>query len=304
MIYRIEYLLDNASSLSKIGYNLEMFIKYLEENLNDNSDIKIPGIKEDNDACSIMTIHKSKGLEFNICYYSGLYSKFNISDLKELFYYDNKYGFITPYFKDGINQTIYKHLLREKYVKEEIEEKLRLFYVALTRSKEKMIIVSDFNDDDSYDRENGIVSLSDRLKYRSLLDIILSVKDNLNPFVKNIDIDKIIDCNYISNKKINYSKLIKSSDIIINKNEINIMNKEVESTSYSKKVHNLLSSDDVEKLEFGKRIHYYLEVLDFKKPSFDNIEPFYHMKINNFLKQDILSDLNKSKIYKEYEFYL
>ena len=77
-----------------------------------------------------MNIHKSKGLEFPLCYFTGYYKSFNISDLKDLFMYDNKYGIITPVNTDGIKSTIIKTLAKELYMHEEISEKIRLFYVA------------------------------------------------------------------------------------------------------------------------------------------------------------------------------
>lgn len=84
-----------------------------------------------------MTIHKSKGLEYPICYYTGISSSFNIRDTMERFIFDNEYGVICPYFNEGINKTIYNYLFREKYIREDISERIRLFYVALTRCREK-----------------------------------------------------------------------------------------------------------------------------------------------------------------------
>ena len=55
--------------------------------------------------------------------------------------FDNKYGIITPYYKEGIGKTFVKELVKDMYLKEEVSEKIRLFYVALTRAKEKFIIV-------------------------------------------------------------------------------------------------------------------------------------------------------------------
>ena len=97
----------------------------------------------------IMSIHKSKGLEFPVCYYSMIYKKFNISDLKEKILYDNQYGIILPYYNEGIGETIYKTMLKQRYIKEEISEQIRLLYVALTRAREKMIIVSPYFNNDS-----------------------------------------------------------------------------------------------------------------------------------------------------------
>jgi ATP-dependent helicase/nuclease subunit A len=303
MTFRIDYLIENAKSLSSIGYNLSTFIDYLEENLNDKSDVKIGVNKTDSDTVSIMTIHKSKGLEFNICYYSGLYAEFNISDLKELLYYDTTYGIITPYFNEGICKTIYKTLLREKYLKEEIEEKLRLFYVALTRCKEKMIMVADITDEISINTgTDELVPLSVRLDYRSFKDIVMSIKEKLNPYIKNIDIFNIVNIEYRTNIVTDYKKLIPISNVEIIKKHIDIESKEIKETSYSRKINELIDEETNEALKVGKNIHYYLEMLDFNNPDLSNINSFYQKKIASFLNQDILKDLDKSKIYKEYEF--
>jgi ATP-dependent helicase/nuclease subunit A len=303
MTFRIDYLIENAKSLSSIGYNLSTFIDYLEENLNDKSDVKIGVNKTDSDTVSIMTIHKSKGLEFNICYYSSLYAEFNISDLKELFYYDTTYGIITPYFNEGICKTIYKTLLREKYLKEEIEEKLRLFYVALTRCKEKMIMVADITDEISINTgTDELVPLSVRLDYRSFKDIVMSIKEKLNPYIKNIDIFNIVNIEYRTNIVTDYKKLIPISNVEIIKKHIDIESKEIKETSYSRKINELIDEETNEALKVGKNIHYYLEMLDFNNPDLSNINSFYQKKIASFLNQDILKDLDKSKIYKEYEF--
>jgi ATP-dependent helicase/nuclease subunit A len=249
-----------------------------------------------------MTIHKSKGLEFNICYYSGLYAEFNISDLKELFYYDTTYGIITPYFNEGICKTIYKNLLKEKYLKEEIEEKLRLFYVALTRCKEKMIMIADLNDEMTDICTDESVPMSVKLEYRSFKDIIMSVKNKLKNYIKDIDISNIVDSEYRISKNNDYKKLIPISNIEISKNYIDIDTKEIKETSYSRKINELIDEDVNEVLKIGRNVHYYLEMLDFNNPDLSNINSFYQNKIKSFINQDILKDVSKSKIYKEYEF--
>lgn len=305
MTAKIEYLLNNAKTLSSMGYNLDDFIAYLDDNFNDKSDIKMALTKENGDACHIMTIHKSKGLEYNICYYAGVHAMFNISDLKELFYYDTYYGIIAPYFYEGINNTIYKNLLREKYIKEEIEEKIRLFYVALTRCREKMIVIADMDAKElSCDKDDeGLVELSSRLSYRSFRDIMLSVKDSLVPFIKNIEVDEhTVNLKYNMLNNSNYKNRIPSSSTIITNDSININSKPLKETSYSKKTNELLDKETLEVIKTGKYIHYCLETIDFKNSTFAGIDSFYKHKIISFLKQDILNDIEKSKIYKEYEF--
>ncbi len=94
-------------------------------------------IESSNNTVKIMTIHASKGLEFNVCYYGGLYSKFNIREAISKFSYDDKYGIIIPYKDKFLYNTIYHNLSYRNYVLENISERIRLFYVALTRAKEK-----------------------------------------------------------------------------------------------------------------------------------------------------------------------
>ena len=128
-IIRLDYLKDLSSNLSNLGYTYEDYLNYLTKMIENNDEIKYSLNKEISNSVKIMTIHKSKGLEFPICYYTGLNNKFNTSDLKQRFIYDNKLGFITPTIKDnGLLNTIYHTLYKEDYLKEDISERIRLFY--------------------------------------------------------------------------------------------------------------------------------------------------------------------------------
>jgi len=303
-IIRLEYIINLSKNLEEMGYNVLDFYEYLENISSKNYDIKFSSNNENSDSCKIMTIHKSKGLEYPICYYSSLYSKFNISDLKEKFIYDNTYGIITPYVQNGIKSTIYKNLLKEKYLKEEISEKIRLFYVALTRCKEKMIVINSFKDEDVINR-NGLVSNDIRLKYASFSDILNSIKNDISDYINNVELDKIhMSKDYNLIKSSNYKFNIPSSDIVLNVEEINIKNEQVEDKKFSKTLNSLISEDEKEKLEIGTNVHYALEILDFKNPDFSNINinKFYIDKINKFLSNGIFDDINQTKIIKEHEF--
>jgi ATP-dependent exoDNAse (exonuclease V) beta subunit len=200
---------------------------------------------------------------------------------------------------------MYKTLLNEKYMKEEIEEKIRLFYVALTRCKEKMIMIADLDSKDIFGEKDkdGLVELSSRLSYRSFRDIILSVKDNLVPFIKNIDInDYHLSHDYNIWHTNNYQKRIPISNIEIDKRSINIDSKPIEELSYSKKVNKLIDIETKDSIDKGLFFHYCLETLDLKRPNLDHLNGFYQQKIISFLNQDLLKNIQASKIYKEYEF--
>ena len=303
-IIRIEYILNLSKSLSEIGYDIEAFYNYLENISSKNYDIKFSSNTESSDSCKIMTIHKSKGLEYPICYYSSLYSKFNISDLKEKFIFDNTYGIITPYIDNGIKNTIYKALLKEKYLKEEISEKIRLFYVALTRCKEKMIVITSLNDDDTIN-SNNIVDNSIRLKYMSFNDIINSIRPIISNYINDIDLNNIVmskDYNII--KSNNYQSKINSSDMILKVDEINIENNYLNNKHFSKNLNTIITMEDSKKFEIGTNIHNILESINFKNPNYKNLnlDEFYISKIKNFVNNKLFSDIESAKIIKEHEF--
>lgn len=291
-------VLDNLISISKnlenLGYDIYSFYDYLNKILEENYEINYP-VNLSLEGVKIMTIHKSKGLEFNICYFASLYSKFNKSDLKERFLFDNKYGFITPIFDNGIRSTIYKELLKRKYLIDEISEKIRLFYVALTRAKEKMIMVmpQSFNEIDN--------SLFGKLKYNSFLDMISSIVDNLKPYFKHIDLEKInLSKNYNFIKQNNYKEKIGVVDEKIKINDIIITSIENEDKHFSKISNKLYSSDEYKNTKFGTLIHSIFENIDFDNPQYNLLDPFIASKIKKFIETNILED--SVNLYKEYEF--
>lgn len=290
-IVKIEYLVNLVDSFSNLGYNIKEFTKYLDDLINKDENIRFSLNKEEKDNVSIMTIHGSKGLEFNICYFSGLDVDFNIRDVYERFVYSDKYGIITPIFDEGIDSTIYRELYRNNYLKEEISEKIRLFYVALTRAKCKMIFVTD-----NYDTINNSSDWI-KLSYKSFKDMLVSV--NLNSYVTNIDINSLNiskDYNLIKNK--NYLDYIDKVSDKLDIKEINIPNKVLKKETYSKRVNKLISKSEKENMVYGSKIHRILEEMDFKCPNYDGLDIDLKNKISNLInKLDLDCD-----IYKEYEF--
>lgn len=302
---RIEYLYNLSKNLSDINYDIKDFINYIDEIVKKDYDIKYSTNQESSNGVKIMTIHKSKGLEYHVCYYSGLYSKFNISDLKEKFTYDDTYGIITPYVDNGQVNTIYKYLLKDKYIKEEIGEKIRLFYVALTRAKEKMIMVGDLTIKDEVETTKEIIDNQTKLKYTSFLDILKSIKNNITSYITKINLDKLkLSKDYNLIKNTNYKSSIPVVNSKINVEEIKIDNSVKNENKFSKEVHKIIKSDEKNNINLGKNIHYLLEILDFKNLDIEklNISEFYKNKIRNLLNSKIFKDIKNSNIYKEYEF--
>ena len=292
-------LIKVAINCDKLGYSIKDFYEYLNEVLEDGLDITLALNKEDSNSVKIMTIHASKGLEFPICYFSGLSKKFNIDDLKNLFYFSDKYGFIIPYFDDTPKSTILKTLLKNSYMKEEISERIRLFYVALTRAREKIILVTNMEEVPSI-KENGIIDDSIRLKYMSFQSILNSIYNSLEKYITDIDLSTI---NLTKDYNLSKKSVFKNDFSTVKKlevKELNIEKEELTTSHFSKITHDLYTKEEKENIELGLKMHSILENIDFKHPNLDNLTPFEKRKVTSFINSGILKD--SKQIYKEYEF--
>ncbi len=298
----LEYFKNLSINLQNLGYDYQQFITYLDGIIQSEKEINIPISIQNENSCRIMTIHKSKGLEYPICYYSGLSSSFNVSDLKEKIVFDNEYGMILPSFQNGYQDTFYKTLLKKKYYLDEISEKIRLFYVALTRCKEKMIIVTDLEEKESLEEKS--VSSFEKEKYRSFLDILKSIATKIENKIVKVDLDKMILTKEYKN--LNQKKI---EDIAVQNNcivsEYHIQEKIIEDFHFSKKVTHLISSKEKENMQLGIKIHELLEIVDFKNPELQKLEitDIEKKYLEAFLNQPILKNIQEANILKEYEFY-
>ena len=292
----VDYLKSMAETLENLGYQVEDFIIYLEDLKEQGLDLKYTVSDHFSDSVKIMTVHGSKGLEFPICYYTGLYSKFNIRELNEKILLSDR--IIIPYINGYFRKTIYYYLLKDKYLKEEISEQIRLFYVALTRAREKMILVCSMEDKNNL--KNGNIVL-DRLNYRSFKDILCSVKLDLDKFIIPLEINNIpITKDYQFTKKSNYELEETENFEVIN---FKIDNSIIDDKHFSKEQVQVITKEEKELFSFGNKVHYALEILDFKNPNFNNIDlpGLYINKIKEFLSCELFKE-NIIEIYKEYEF--
>lgn len=293
----LEYFLELTANLEKLGYTYHEFIDYIEYIIENKKEIKISNSVVDMNSVQIMTIHESKGLEYPICYYSGLSSNFNMNDLKEKILFDNEYGMIIPCFKNGYRDIFSKELLKNKYMKEEISEKIRLFYVALTRCREQIIIISNMKE------EENLNAVYQKEKYRSFLDILKSMNSMIQNYMIPVSLDNIKiseDYNILNTNKTfhnNFSRPLEVSEY--QQKDTTIM----EHFHFSKTISQLVDFKTKENLEFGTQIHELMEMIDFKNPDFSKLTFFEKKIITAFLNQDVLSNIKNANILKEYEFY-
>lgn len=284
---RLEYFYNMLKQLMEKGYSIYDFCNYLDTLYEGDYDIRFSLNFEEENSCKIMTIHKSKGLEFPVCYFASFPSKFNLRDLNEKILYDEDYQIVLPSFLEGEKPTIYKQLLKDKNLKEEIGEKIRLLYVALTRSCEKMIIVMP-------EKEVGVKA---KEEYRCFADMIYAAADSLSGYIKKVD--SVVTKDYLRQK--DADKLTVSLDSPFMVEEITTSGELIEKGRYSKSSSS--TSKEVQTLlEMGIKVHQVLELLDFKNPDYTGVDAIILEKVKRFLATDIIQKNQDSKFYHEYEF--
>lgn len=291
-------LLNKVEELNKVGIDIYGINEYIKSLIENKESIKIPASHIDIDAVTLTNIHKSKGLEYKICYYSGLYKDFSNQDIKPKIRYDEKYGIIIPIYQNGYINTFTSILNQEQYKNNDISEKIRLFYVALTRCKEKMIMIGSFQEKEDYIFDNQMVDYITRSTYKNYEEIINSIYPYIKEYITNID-TPTISKEYKINKKLN----IKSNTTEkITVTEIKNIENQIEEEHYSKTNTKLHTKEEIKNMEKGTKIHYILEITDFKNPNYNNLTNEEINIIKNLLKQNIMNNIKNAKIYKEYEF--
>ena len=129
------------SSNFKGLYNFINFIEKLRLSSGDLGAAKLIG--ENDDVIRIMSIHKSKGLEFPVVFLSSTGKQFNLMDLNQNILLHQEMGIGVKYInyeRQVQYDTLTKTAMRNKILVETLSEEMRILYVALTRAKEKLFI--------------------------------------------------------------------------------------------------------------------------------------------------------------------
>ena len=122
-------------------YNFIQFMEKLHIGSNDLGSAKLIG--ENDDVIRIMSIHKSKGLEFPVVFLSATGKQFNLMDLNQNILLHQELGIGVKYIdyeRQVQYDTLTKEAIRNKILTETLSEEMRILYVALTRAKEKLYI--------------------------------------------------------------------------------------------------------------------------------------------------------------------
>ena len=121
------------------------FLRFIERFRETGSDLGTAGaLGENEDVVRIISIHKSKGLEFPVVFVAGLGKLFNTADLSKKSLLHKKMGLGLPVVDPDLRltyPTIAQHAIRLCLKKELLAEEMRILYVALTRAREKLVLV-------------------------------------------------------------------------------------------------------------------------------------------------------------------
>lgn len=145
-IANVRALLSRAYEFEKSSYKgIFDFIRYIDSVKKSNNDVEpAKTLSDDEDVVRIMTIHKSKGLEFPIVFLCNANKQFNDMDIRQSkILMHPSCGFGLNYY--DFKNHYYYELPQKKYIrdvmrKEMLSEEMRILYVALTRAREKLII--------------------------------------------------------------------------------------------------------------------------------------------------------------------
>ena len=132
---------DYETASFKGLYNFINYIDRINKSSNDKTSAKLIG--ENENVIRIMSIHKSKGLEFPVVFLCGTGKQFNLQDLNQNILLHQYLGLGPKYvnYERKIEyNTLAKEAIKIRTKEEVLAEEMRLLYVALTRSKEKLII--------------------------------------------------------------------------------------------------------------------------------------------------------------------
>ncbi|MBC5629858.1 helicase-exonuclease AddAB subunit AddA [Clostridium sp. NSJ-6] len=217
-------------------FNFINFINKLRKSSGDMGSAKVLG--ENEDVVRIMSIHKSKGLEFPVVFCAGTGKQFNLMDLNSSILYHEELGFGPDYVdleKRNAYTTLAKEAIKKRIRLETLSEEMRILYVAFTRAKEKLIITGATRDLEkainnwvsSASLDENIILPSEVLKGKSYLDWIALA------MCKHADGEILRDVAGVTRDliKVDYSKWkIKfwNKDLLITSKEVEVVEEENE----------------------------------------------------------------------------
>lgn len=183
----VEMLLSKAADYEKTSYfGLYHFLRYMEQLEKYEVDYGEAGLQDENaDVVRIMSIHKSKGLEFPICIVAGLSRKFQTREVNGHMVVDVDAGIGVDYVNPQMRvrgRNLRRNAISVRLKRDNLAEEMRVLYVAMTRAREKLILTATVKDVEKtgasllalQKREERTLSYGMLFTQDSLLSLLLS----------------------------------------------------------------------------------------------------------------------------------
>lgn len=142
-------LYERAAKYEEMSFKgLFQFVRFVEKMQEKNKDLAEPTtLSGEEDAVRVMTIHASKGLEFPVVFILDLTRRFNMTDLRQRYVFDEHFGVGMQYLQPEerlLLPTLPFLAIRQEKKKKLLAEEMRKLYVALTRAEEKLFLVGSY----------------------------------------------------------------------------------------------------------------------------------------------------------------
>lgn len=176
----LEALYERSSQFESAGFKgLYQFITFINRVREDEKDLAQPLISKDaNDSVHLMTIHGAKGLEFPIVFYLGADHQFQLRDLNQDYLITQQFLGLTVKLKHFRVDSWLRSWAEIQKKQQSLEEESRILYVALTRAKQKLIIVANIRNPQKRFSEwtnakiNEKLPLNQKLNAKNALDLL------------------------------------------------------------------------------------------------------------------------------------
>ena len=329
-------LVDRAGAfrMSSIA-SLSSYISYLEVLRTKNVEMGQPSmVSEEDDVVRIMTIHKSKGLEFPFVIVAGMGNQLNYSSGTKGFQFDNELGIALAYVNPDEHywrRTLMQKKITAKIREDEYQEQLRVLYVAMTRAREKLYLIGcektdefvldDIRSRTSYFKIMG--KLNDNNKLNDYMSIDMhEVRMPMLPRGANnfLTTDKLLMDIELSEeyeevkRRLDYEYAYKDDLNTKAKYSVSELNKEAkDKETYKGKIEDrntrVLRLASADAASIGTAYHRIMEFVDFKKAinearecdkAYIN-ERAENLRVNGAISEAVFKALDLRKIYAFFE---
>lgn len=278
----LEMFLSFARSMDELGSSLDDFVQYFDDLKNYQLDVKFPCVSDNIDAVTLINIHKSKGLEYPFVYLAGLFKKFNREESKQSFLISSTYGLSLPIYHQFGHDSLVSYLIKERMKQDDFEEKLRLLYVATTRVRERLIILSP-----TFEKESMVVDPTSVLSFSALLSFAsLNQRYGVEYTFKNSQLP--VKTAQKCHKKIEIRQ-IEVPSLLVDKHRASKENEGETNSSL---------------LQFGNQLHHLLEIVDYESKDTSFIaNPQLRRYVDNVLHSSLFSHVKNADLRHEFAFW-